>query len=170
MKRIIAIVLIFALMTGMPVDASSRKKQTYPGGLTSLVREYSKKEGFDIVSVGSFGLGLVRMIAKASADSPEDKESLKILDGLNKVIVVEYAGADISIRKEFTEKVGIILDGAEKILEAKDDGETVNIYGTSADKGDSIDDIIIYVPEDCALVCLFGEISMERIADIIEMD
>ena len=33
-----------------------------------------------------------------------------------------------------------------------------------------IDDIILFVPQDCALICLFGKISTEKIADIIEMN
>jgi hypothetical protein len=50
----------------------------------------------------------------------------------------------------------------------KDEEETVNIYGTSVNGGESIDDLMIFIPEDCTLVCILGSISAERIADLIE--
>ena len=50
----------------------------------------------------------------------------------------------------------------------KEEGETVNIYGTSVNGGESIDDLMIFIPEDCTLVCILGSISAERIADLIE--
>jgi hypothetical protein len=46
----------------------------------------------------------------------------------------------------------------------------MNLYGTSSSNGERIDDIILFVPQDCALICLFGKISTEKIADIIEMN
>ena len=55
------------------------------------------------------------------------------------------------------------------IMEIKDEGETLNLYGTSSDDGSSIEDIILYVPEDHTLICLFGSISSQKIADIVKM-
>lgn len=170
MKKFIAIVLLTALTagSGMTVGAASRKANS--AAVTSLVREYNNREGFETVSVGSLGLGLVRVIAKAAAESPEDRKALEILDGLNRVVVMEYASADSQTRQEFTAKVEKILENSEKILEVKDGGETLNLYGTSSGNGERIDDIILYVPEECSLICLFGKISTEKIADIIEMN
>ena len=170
MKKFIAIVLLAALTAGSGMTAGAASRKAGSAAVTSLVREYNNKEGFKTVSVGGLGLGLVRVIAKAAAESPEDRQALELLDGLNKVMVMEYESADSETRREFAAKVEKILENAEKILEVKDRGETVNIYGTSAGNGETIDDIIIFVPQDCALICLFGKISTEKIADIIEMN
>ena len=107
------------------------------------------------------------MIANANADEDE-KAALGILRDINKVVVVSYDEADEAKQQAFNARMEKVLDGAEKILEVKDEGETVNIYGTSVNGGESIDDLMIFIPEDCTLVCILGSISAERIADLIE--
>lgn len=81
---------------------------------------------------------------------------------------MSYDEADQAKRQAFNSGMGKIMDKAEKILEVKEEGETVNIYGTSVNGGESIDDLMIFIPEDCTLVCILGSISAERIADLIE--
>lgn len=133
----------------------------------SLVRNYKHHDDFEVISVGKLGLSLAHMIANASADEDE-KAALGILRDINKVVVVNYDEADVAKQQAFNVRMGKILYGAEKILEVKEEGETVNIYGTSVNGGESIDDLIIFIPEDCSLVCILGSISAERIADLIE--
>ena len=58
---------------------------------------------------------------------------------------------------------------AEKILEVKEEGENINIYGTSSGDGERIEDIIIFVPDNCELICLFGSVSIQQISDIVKM-
>ena len=132
-----------------------------------LVRNYNHHEGFEVLSVGKLGISLVHMIANANADEDE-KAALGILRDINKVVVVSYDEADEAKQQAFNARMEKVLDGAEKILEVKDEGETVNIYGTSVNGGESIDDLMIFIPEDCTLVCILGSISAERIADLIE--
>lgn len=170
MKKLIAIVLLAALTAGSGMTAGAASRKSESAAVTSLVREYNNKQGFETVSVGGLGLGLVKIIAKAAAESPEDRKALEILDGLNRVVVMEYESADPETRQEFAAKVEKVLENSEKILEVKDNGETMNLYGTSSGNGERIDDIILFVPQDCALICLFGKISTEKIADIIEMN
>ena len=54
-------------------------------------------------------------------------------------------------------------------MEVKDEGDVLNIYGTCADDGDSIDDLIIFSPGDYSLIYLLGSISAQKMADLIEM-
>ena len=172
MKRFIAMVLLAALTVGsaLPGAAAADRKKVNTGAVTSLVREYNVYPGFEVVSVGGLGLGLVRMIAKASAETEEDRQVLEVLDGLRKVIVVEYEDADDDRRDSFNRKAASLLENAEKIVEVKEDGETLNVYATSASGGERLDDLIVFIPEDCTLICLFGSISSDKIADIIEME
>ncbi len=166
MKRIIFAVLVLTFL--MPyASAGERKFKTRE--IIGLVNEYKSEQGFDVVSVGSFGLGLVKLVAKMEADTEEDRQALRILDNINKVLVVEYEGASDAVRTAFGSKLGHILENAEKVLEVKEDGENLNIYGTSADDGGSIDDLMIYVPEDCTLICILGSVSMEDIGSLVEM-
>ena len=165
MKKIIFVMMMLAGVAS-GAKASDRGK-TSTREVISLVRNYDHHEGFEIVSVGKLGIGLARIIANANADEDE-KAALGILKDINKVVVVSYDEADQTKRQAFNSGMGKIMDKAEKILEVKEEGETVNIYGTSVNGGESIDDLMIFIPEDCTLVCILGSISAERIADLIE--
>ena len=186
MRKIITISLIIVLTAGAGLtscSASTGKKEaetaatikkgaeyknTNSGAVTGLIREYNLTEGFETVSVGGLGLGLIKMIAKPSMDE-EERAALEIMDGLRRIVVLDYEEADSSKRESFTRKMTDILDRAEKILEVKDEEDILNIYGTCADDGDSIDDLMIFSPGDCSLICLFGSISSQKVADLIEM-
>ena len=186
MRKIITISLIIVLTAGAGLtscSASTGKKEaetaatikkgaeyknTNSGAVTDLIREYNLTEGFETVSVGGLGLGLIKMIAKPSMDE-EERAALEIMDGLRRIVVLDYEEADSSKRESFTRKMTEILDRAEKIIEVKDEEDVLNIYGTCADGGDSIDDLMIFSPGDCSLICLFGSISSQKVADLIEM-
>ncbi len=169
MKRIIIVLTAVAVMAGTAFDAAARGRRTNSSEVVELIRSYNHEEGFEFVSVGNMGLGLMKMIARAAAETEEEKAAVNMIKGIGKIYVVEYEDAAQGMKDSFNQKVSRVLDGAEKILEVKDDGETVNIYGTSADDGETISDLMIYVPEECALVCLFGTISSKNIADLIEV-
>ena len=117
MKRLITIVLLAAFTVGsaLPGAAAADRKKVNTGAVSGLVREYNVYPGFEVVSVGGLGLGLVRMIAKASAETEEDRQVLEVLDGLRKVIVVEYEDADDDRRDSFNRKAESLLENAEKI-------------------------------------------------------
>ncbi len=156
-----------AIVTGTAVEAGAKTKKVKSGELIGLVKNYNHEDGFEVVSVGSLGMGLMKMIARASAETDEDKAAIDVIKDIGKVVVVDYSDAEMNAKTAFNSKINKVLDGAEKIVEVKDDGETVNIYGTSAGNGERIDDIVIFIPEECTLVCLFGTISSKSIADLV---
>ena len=109
------------------------------------------------------------MVLSAEADDPEEKAVLDMIKGVNKFVVVNYEDASQTARAAFAAKLNGLFGNTEKIIEVKDGEDGVNIYGTSVNGGESIDDIMIYIPSDCTLICVLGSISADRIADIIEM-
>ena len=166
MKRIIFVMLMIAAsLTGTEVSGKGRVDS---GAVLGLVRTYNPEPGFEVISVGRLGLGLAKLVMSAEALDEEERATLELLRDINKVVVVNYDGVDSTKRKAFSTNLVQILDKAEKILEVKEEGEAVNIYGTSVNGGESIDDLMIFIPEDCTLVCILGSISAERIADLIE--
>ena len=167
MKRIILMMLLVAAAV---VDASAGEKRNLAtDAVLQLVMDHRGKPGFDTISVGKMGLGLVRMVLSAEADDPEEKAVLDMIKGVNKFVVVNYEDASQTARAAFTAKLNGLFGNTEKIIEVKDGEDEVNIYGTSVNGGESIDDIMIYIPSDCTLICVLGSISADRIADIIEM-
>lgn len=165
MKRIIFAILILA--STFTLAAESKKVNT--SAVISLVRTYNLEPGFEVVSVGELGIGLARIVANMSVETEEDKAALALLNGINKIVVVDYEEASESKRNAFNAKLNRLFDKAEKIIEVKDEEDTVNIYGTSVNGGESIDDLIIFIPEDCALICIIGSISADKIADLLEI-
>jgi len=154
--------------TAEAIKKEAAYKKVNSGAVTGLIREYNLTEGFEAVSVGGLGLGLIRMIANASMDE-EERAALELMDELRRIVVLDYEDADPVKRESFTRRMTDILDGAEKIMEVKDEEDILNIYGTCADDGDSIDDLIIFSPGDYSLIYLLGSISAQKMADLIEM-
>lgn len=176
MKKIISIFLIAAFaanMAGKEAAAGTpdegRPDKINSDAVAELIRDYNLEEGFEVVSVGGLGLGLIRMMAKVSADNEEDRAAIEIIDQMKRIIVVDYGEVEASRKTSFERKITSILDKGEKIMEIKDEDDMVNIYGAGSDDGDSISDLIIYNPGECALICLFGKISSKKIADLIVM-
>ena len=167
MKRIILMVLLVAAAV---VGASAGEKRNLAtDAVLQLVMDHRGKQGFETIYVGKMGLGLVRMVLSAEADDPEEKAVLDMIKGLNKFVVVNYEDASQTARAAFAAKLNGLFGNMEKIIEVKDGEDGVNIYGTSVNGGESIDDIMIYIPSDCTLICVLGSINADRIADIIEM-
>ena len=121
-----------------------------------------------MISVGRLGLGLAKLVMSAEALDEEERATLELLRDINKVVVVNYDGVDSAKRNAFSTNLVKILDKAEKILEVKDGEDIVNIYATSVNGGDSIDDLMIFIPQDYTLICILGSISADKIADLIE--
>ena len=58
------------------------------------------------------------------------------------------------------------MNGCELLIEAKDEGEKVSIYGTSSRDGSRISDIVMFAPDDGALICFFGTIDAARLGEL----
>ena len=61
-----------------------------------------------------------------------------------------------------------MLAGAEKIVEVKDDGDSVDIYGTLSKDGEKIRDIIIHVPEESSILCIFGTVDINDLGKVMK--
>lgn len=190
MKKIIFVILVWAaaILPGSAGNSngSVRNSETLAGSsetsagsserttvntrrVISAIRDYRHEPGFEVVSVGKFWMGLTRIAAGLAVETEEERRALSILNNIDKIVVVDYEDASEAKRRAFDSRLSRLLDRAEKIIEVKDEEDIVNIYGTSVNDAESIDDLIIYIPEDCTLICILGSISAEKIADLIKM-
>ena len=134
--------------------------------LRSLVSTYKGTEGFEIVDLGGIGLGLLKAAARSAAESQEDREALKLFSGIKRLTVVDFSDAAPEARDKFLRKANKILKGGEMLMEAKDEGETVRIYGTSSGEGDLLEDIAI-LAED-ALIFVRGTVRMDQVGELMQ--
>lgn len=162
MKRYIFILLMLA------VSLVGNAKTKVSSSIISIVNKYESEPGCDVVSIGNLGLDIIKILGKLSADSKEDKDVLSVFDGINKILVVDFEEMEAVKRQELNSRFASTLDGAEKIIEVKDEEDTLLVYGTTGKSGESIKDIIIYVPADCALICFWGSIDFDKLADLIK--
>ena len=166
MKKIIFVTLCLLTASFASIAAN---QNTDAKNIISTVSAYQNVTGVEVISVGKLGLGLAKGIANLSAESKEDRAVLAIMNGINKLVLVNYEDAEAGKQKELNSKLSKLFNNSEKILEFKDEEETINIYGTSVNGGKSIHDLMIFIPEDYTLICALGSIRAERIADLIKI-
>ena len=159
MKKIL-ITLMMLLSLGTVALAGEPNRQ-----LRNLVSDYRETEGFDVVDVGGLGLSLLKAAARTAADSPEDREALKLFNGLKRLTIVDFSEAAPEVKDKFLRKANRILQGSEMLMEAKDGDETVRIYGTSSDDGNLLEDIALIAGD--ALIFVRGAIRGDQVAALI---
>lgn len=138
-----------------------------PSKVESLVNQYRKSEGFEVFSMGRLGLSLIKVAAVASGElDEEDRAVLAQFNGIRRITIVDFEGASAQVKSAFTGKLEKVLDKMELIMEAKDGGETMRIYGI--DKGDKIRDCILYC-NDGTLICTHGALDMDKLGELMQM-
>lgn len=160
MKKVF-IALIIALTAGMDMQAGN------PARISHLVRQYKGQVGFDVVSIGPVGMKLLKGAAHLSKDlDDEDKAALKSFSGVKKLVIVDYEDASASVKAQFNQKVEKILEGMELLMEAKDDDETVRIYGVEDDG--RLKDCVLHC-HDGDLIFVKGSIAWSQLNDFKEL-
>ena len=138
-----------------------------PGGkLRSLVSSFKGTEGFDIVDLGGPAMLLLKAAARAEVDDPEDRAAMDLFRSLKRLTVVDFSEAAPEKREKFLHKLDRILEGEEVLMEARDGGEKVAIYGLTSKDGSRIDDIIIRA--DDALISVRGSIRTDQIEALMK--
>ena len=158
--------LLITLLMLLTLGAAARPGDQNPQ-LRSLVSSYKGTEGFEIVDIGSIGLGLLKAAARTAAETPEDREALELFNGLKRLTIVDFSEADPAVRAKFLRKADkIILKNGELLMEAKDGSETVRIFATSSKDGNLLEDIVILA--DDALISIRGSIRADQVEDLMK--
>lgn len=140
---------------------SDRESLTLPG--IKLVSE----NNLDIVSIGSLGISVIKLGTRMSGEDAEEMRMARSLfKGIKKLMIVSYDECPVELRERFNRKVARTLNGCELLVEAKDEGEKVSIYGTTSRDGSKISDIVLFAPDDGALMCFFGTIDAARLGEL----
>lgn len=166
MKKFICSIVVVMLV--LPVVACA---QVSKSRVVNLVQAYRGCPGFEVVNVGPLGLSLMKALARVSGETEEDEDLALVLqaaDGLRGVAIVDYSEASDRDKRKFSEKAAKLFMESEKLVEIKDEGERVLMYGTSDESGKVISDFVLFAPDECALICLFGDIPVETVMKLAE--
>lgn len=155
MKKILLSLTL--LLTGVLLWAGTPEK------VQTLINEYRHQDGFDTISIGPLGMSLMKGIIRFSDEvDDEDLAVLRSFNSIRRVTIVDFEEADETARSRFTRKVEKLLARMELILEAKDDGDRLSIYGI--DDGDKVRDCVLYSP-DGMLICVKGAVNLEQLLE-----
>ena len=106
-------------------------------------------------------------MSEAGAD-PEFRKAVKVMNGVRRVVVVEYEDGPERERRLFNDRISSALRNSDLLMSVNDGGSSVSIYGTTDERTGDMRDVVIFTPDDCALVCVFGRISMEAVAELLK--
>lgn len=168
MKRL---ALIISILLSLPALAAAQGKTISKTGITSTISECGSIEGAEMVRLGRVASAALKgTIRLAAINDPDARAALKLMKGLHGITVLDYEDCSTADKEYISRKLERALSGSEKLLEAKDSGDKMMIYGVVDEKSGTVSDFVLYSPSDCALVCLFGSISMEAMARIASDD
>ena len=137
---------------------------TPTGKLRTLVNEFRDEPGFEIVDMGPLALGLIRAAARTEAKNDDDRKALQVFKDIKRLTVLDFSDADAAHKEKFLRKAKRILADEEMLMEAKDGGETVRIYGLS-NVSDILEDVIILAGD--ALISVHGKIRADLVGELI---
>lgn len=169
MKKITFAIIAFMLAI-LPLIHASKPKEVNTTALFSLIRDFKTEKGVEVVSLGRIALRFATGIVSAQADSEEERLSLEMLKGVTKLVVVDYEDASDNVKQRFNSSVMKILEKSEKLMEIKDDGESVDIYGVPSADGTVLKDCVIMSQEDCSMICVMGRIPLDKINALVAME
>lgn len=171
MKRFLLMLsLAVMLLAGSGADAPAKSMPRQR--LINIANGFRRTEGFEVVNIGRFGVFLMRSAASLSSgteDDPELREALKLLGGVRRLVVVEYEDGPERQRKMFNDRVESALEGCDLLMSANDGGSSVHIYGTLDDESGRVGDLVVFTPDDGALICVFGSFPMDAVAQLANM-
>ena len=78
---------------------------------------------------------------------------------------MDFSDAEASRKEKFLRKAKRVLADEEMLLEAKDGGETIRVYGLSNAAGDILEDIVLLA--DDAIISVRGKIRADLIGELV---
>ena len=165
MKKLI-IIIVIALALPLAGYAQSSGRPVPGAQISLLINEYKYYDGFEAVKLGRLATGALKTLIRSGAAIENDadlKDALKMMKGIKKLTVVDYSDCAPQVRQGFSQKMGRLLDGADMLMEVKDGSDILRMYGVVDDKASKVKNFILYSPEDCMFLCLFGSISLDPV-------
>lgn len=138
--------------------------------ISSVISDYSGVDGFESVKLGTLGSMALKFAARSVLDTDDEliRNFISLADGIRKISIIDYEDCDPEVRRQITGRLDRALSSTEVLMEAKDGGDAVKIYGSFNSDSGKVRDLVMYVPSDCTLVCLFGNIPLDALSKLAE--
>ena len=162
--------LFFLTFALLPLAASAARpsRTVSKTELASIVSEFRGYDGVEVVRLNRLTTGVVKgFIRMAAKSDPDAREAFGLMRGLKRLTVLEYDEAAPEIRNRINTRIAQALDGSELLMEAKDGDSALQIFGIVDDANGLVRDFVVHAPNDCALICLFGSMSMDSLTKLM---
>ena len=160
--------LLIAILLPLTASAARPAKRVSRSEMTSIISDFRHYDGVEVVKVGWLGTALVKGLARHVDDDDADMRTLlQTLRGIKGVTVVDYDDADPAVRERLNKKIERALSRCELLMEARDDGSAMQLFGVVDDAKGTVRDLVIHTPGDNALICLFGTVSMDAVGKLM---
>jgi hypothetical protein len=168
MKRILLIISIILLPQALVCAQGKTISKTQLTATVSGCRQY---EGAELVKLGRLATAaLKKTIRLSSANDSDARQVLSLMKGIREMAILDYSDCSENDKESISRKLERALSGGEMLMEASDEGGKMRIYGVVDDKTDTVRDFVMYAPSDCALICIFGSISLKTVAKMASND
>ena len=168
MKRFFFILLLLVPMAAMAGSPESRISKSQ---IASVISEYRHFEGVEVVKLGPLATGAVKGVVRvASIGDADARKARELMKGLKSLYVFDYASCKPALRERISRKLNRIFLDTELLMEVSDESDQMQIYGLYDERTDVVRDFVLYTPSECALICLFGSISIDAVSRLMEND
>lgn len=159
---------ISTLVNGLQADAARAGSEDEEANISLPGLKVTSQGGLDMVTIGNFWIKTGAKFLSFADDDQDMKEAARLMKSLNKLMIVSYDGCEERLRSDFDRKIGKTLDGCDLLMEAKDGGESMSIYGNSSRDGKLLEDIVFYSPENSTLICFFGTLDTDKFGEFVK--
>ena len=168
MKRLIPFIILLLLPLGARAEKTVSKAK-----LDSFFEDARRFEGVEFVKLGRVATAAlkstIRLSVACDGDADEDtRHFFSLMRGVTKIAILDYDDCSAEDKNFLTGRLSGLFEGSELLVEMRDEGETMQIYGVVDESGDTVRDFVLYNPSGCALICIFGKMSMKALSQMME--
>ncbi len=173
MKRILTIFIALALVIGLGQESFAKKKDTRSPEFTEFVNylnSYSEKEGFAVIELGKFWIGMFTKAAEKEAKTEKELDSIKYMENLRAMIIVSYAEGSQELKDSFSSGLSKHLDRMDFLMADSKDGIHCYAYGKLSEDGLSLENMTMHLPEAGMLMCFEGVMDAKDIKNAMAFE
>ena len=159
MKKIFMAVILTAIAIGAACTDISAKKSDDSSRIIALMQKYDDENGVEAMNINGFLLG----IAKAAAKNEEGSEWIKYLD---RMAIFSAEEAEAGLKEKFMNELYPILESYEKIMEMKDEEDSMSIWLKMKDE-ETISEMVIVADSDASVIMMCGKIPLSEMGKIV---
>lgn len=168
MKQIKRLLLMACILCPLTAVAGTIKDRIRTAQVKALVAECRSYEGAEVIDAGRLITGAVKgAVRLAAIGDAEAREISKLIKGVRSLSVLDFEDCSPEDKDAIRGRIDRLLGGVEPLMEVRDDGDLLLIYGAVDASAARVRDFIVYSPGDGTLVCLFGKVDVDKVVHII---